>query len=898
VNKPNIKKVFIIIILAVLALRIISIGVIWGILKSHIQVCSRLASDIFQDNQAKRSDLDGKEFGCLPGEFIVKFENGQIIDVTEGLEARYRNIFKKKTLSNPESLKAMVSGFNKRFDSISLKPCQDWYWQQNKHYTKYKKRMLKILFGSKNDNLEDFYFLPINAENNIFLALGSNYNHWVDNQTWTKKKFDLTDSRSTIADIQCTKIEGLKNDKVKTNPGWSILWKEKNAALSMVSGIKHSFKDKLRNIGDNQNPIFTDDFFQDSHYPEKTTNRINDLRLVEVDSKKTSNESVYYPGEDISLKNNLKLPFDSRGGYFLNKAYPFLEIAGKAEKKQGISNNKEKDIVGNIILTEKKLIAEQLTDSVNSNQTLQDNLANIDLSDGQIEHGISGYLEEYFKQGITLLDSNKITENQNVSILVKGEIGKAAYQVGDSDESVLTTNKTTGSLQQAAVMLPILGVQPAISDDLLEAEAENSKSEYLGDDVLNSTSSNANIILASEFGSLPLMSPTPAEGKTPEKSELSNQQKPNVLNAGQSSEIVTSKQEAIVDDESDALNLNQTVLSISSSDVDIKLTKDSSGKTAFASALEITNNSSRVVAWQLHNNQDTMYIASGGIPKAVPVDGFGFYEPFGGIKSGETVTVRVYADSNIPKGLYQGSYKLQEVRSVGNLDVQNVNYSLSLDEINNKGKSSLTASSFDVVLTLSNDPNKEKDDAIAFRIINNGSDSVGWQLKNNQDSVYTGLGGESQPVSAEGFGFDKTSGGIKPKQQITIKAYIQNNKPQGQYQGSYTLQEVRNNQSVDVGVIYYLLKVISGKLPFIQTILPKEGASGDSIRIYGKYFGDEVDSGRVEFLKSGRKIESSIVRWKKWNITCQVPKLSPGNYQVKVISQNQESNLIDFDVLK
>ncbi|MFH1414075.1 MAG: fibronectin type III domain-containing protein, partial [Candidatus Omnitrophota bacterium] len=59
----------------------------------------------------------------------------------------------------------------------------------------------------------------------------------------------------------------------------------------------------------------------------------------------------------------------------------------------------------------------------------------------------------------------------------------------------------------------------------------------------------------------------------------------------------------------------------------------------------------------------------------------------------------------------------------------------------------------------------------------------------------------------QGFGFYESSGGIGVGQTVTIRAYVNNNKAAGLYQGSYQLQEIQGSTTIDVGTISYNLTV-------------------------------------------------------------------------------------------
>ena len=142
-KKDNVRAVFITIIVVVLVLRIISIGVIWGILKAHIQSCYRPVSEIFQNKKSYGPFSDGDNFGYVPGDFIIKFDKGRVVSVTKKLGVEYSDAFKKRVFKNSENLKNLSTNLKKRLKTIKLKPCQDWYWKQNKSYNKYRKRMIK-----------------------------------------------------------------------------------------------------------------------------------------------------------------------------------------------------------------------------------------------------------------------------------------------------------------------------------------------------------------------------------------------------------------------------------------------------------------------------------------------------------------------------------------------------------------------------------------------------------------------------------------------------------------------------------------------------------------------------------------------------------------------------------
>ncbi|MDP2861079.1 MAG: hypothetical protein Q8N98_05230, partial [bacterium] len=99
----------------------------------------------------------------------------------------------------------------------------------------------------------------------------------------------------------------------------------------------------------------------------------------------------------------------------------------------------------------------------------------------------------------------------------------------------------------------------------------------------------------------------------------------------------------------------------------------------------------------------------------------------------------------------------------------------------------------------------------AFKITNTASVSTTWQLKNNQDATFIPINAQNAkptPIPAQGFGFYESSGGLGPKQTTTIRAYTNNNRQAGIYQGSYTLQQVVGSRTLYVEKISYRLTVL------------------------------------------------------------------------------------------
>ena len=85
----------------------------------------------------------------------------------------------------------------------------------------------------------------------------------------------------------------------------------------------------------------------------------------------------------------------------------------------------------------------------------------------------------------------------------------------------------------------------------------------------------------------------------------------------------------------------------------------------------------------------------------------------------------------------------------------------------------------------------------------------GWMLYNNQDGVYTPVGGTPTPTVVQGFGFYQSSGGIAAGGETTIEAYVNNNKSYGTYEGSYTLKGVKNGIWVVIDTIRYRIQFLA-----------------------------------------------------------------------------------------
>lgn len=186
----------------------------------------------------------------------------------------------------------------------------------------------------------------------------------------------------------------------------------------------------------------------------------------------------------------------------------------------------------------------------------------------------------------------------------------------------------------------------------------------------------------------------------------------------------------------------------------------------------------------------------------------------------------------------------------------------------------------------------------AFQITNLSNILCTWQLINNQDATYTPLGGEPEPMVAQGFGFYEVSGGIGAGSTVSIRAYVNNDKPAGVYQGSYTLQEKHQDKVVDVAVIRYILIIKDPFSPLIRFIWPRKTYPGRYIWIVGKNFGLKQDTNKVIFIGSRDNKNGQIIYWSRWIIVCKVPELTAGRYQVKVVTENGESNPIDFTILE
>jgi hypothetical protein len=120
---------------------------------------------------------------------------------------------------------------------------------------------------------------------------------------------------------------------------------------------------------------------------------------------------------------------------------------------------------------------------------------------------------------------------------------------------------------------------------------------------------------------------------------------------------------------------------------------------------------------------------------------------------------------------------------------------------------SLSVSTNNVQLTLVKDYQDPTGATLkdAFEIT--ASKTTAWQLKNNQDATYTPENDTPTPIIGQGFGFYEASGGILAGQTVKVRAYVINSKPTGIYQGTYTLQQVDQNKTIDVATIKYRLEV-------------------------------------------------------------------------------------------
>ncbi|MDP1854174.1 MAG: Ig-like domain-containing protein [Candidatus Omnitrophota bacterium] len=133
-----------------------------------------------------------------------------------------------------------------------------------------------------------------------------------------------------------------------------------------------------------------------------------------------------------------------------------------------------------------------------------------------------------------------------------------------------------------------------------------------------------------------------------------------------------------------SFKLADIFLSPSNTDVKVTLNKQASPSgLTFAGAFTIANNSNLAIGWQLYNNQDGRFTPKGGtVPSPILVQGFGFYESSGGLGAKQSIIIRAYANNNLPLGLYQGSYKLQQILGSKTIDVATIFYSLTVTDIN------------------------------------------------------------------------------------------------------------------------------------------------------------------------------------------------------------------------
>ncbi|HDZ76882.1 MAG TPA: hypothetical protein ENH41_02210, partial [Candidatus Omnitrophica bacterium] len=210
---------------------------------------------------------------------------------------------------------------------------------------------------------------------------------------------------------------------------------------------------------------------------------------------------------------------------------------------------------------------------------------------------------------------------------------------------------------------------------------------------------------------------------------------------------------------------------------------------------------------------------------------------------------------------------------------------------------SLSVAITDVTLTL---VKNTIDTAIfldAFTINNSGTSSTSWQLQNNQDGTYTPVGGSSESVSIQGFGFYESSGGIAAGDTSTIRAYINNNKPVGLYQGSYTLKQIIQETTIEIATIYFYLTVEEAKeSPDIRFIWPRRCRPGGYVWICGNNFKEVDDLSRVQLSGSQETTDAQIIIWRNRYIVFKVPYIASGDYELCVINSSGESEVEHFKI--
>ena len=164
--------------------------------------------------------------------------------------------------------------------------------------------------------------------------------------------------------------------------------------------------------------------------------------------------------------------------------------------------------------------------------------------------------------------------------------------------------------------------------------------------------------------------------------------------------------------------------------------------------------------------------------------------------------------------------------------------------------SPLKVSTTNVTLTLIKDYSSPSGLTLAnaFTITNSSNSVTGWQLYNNQDGTYTPPGGQPTSISVQGFGFYESSGGILAGQTITIRAYVNNNKANGLYKGSYKLQELRNGSTIDVATISYALEVKGDTTPPTTPVVTDEGQyTTKTDQLYVSWSSSDPESGIAEY---------------------------------------------------
>ena len=176
-----------------------------------------------------------------------------------------------------------------------------------------------------------------------------------------------------------------------------------------------------------------------------------------------------------------------------------------------------------------------------------------------------------------------------------------------------------------------------------------------------------------------------------------------------------------------------------------------------------------------------------------PTQGQGFETSSGGIVTGRTVNIRTYINPIKGDGVYSGSAIVQYSKNGVWSNGPTVSYVITLINSPYITSGTIKLDKTDVNVTLRRDPNTVSSLVYGpgFTITSEGAS--GFQIKYNEPT--------------QGQGFDLSSGGMTPNMVVTVRTYINTNKPNGIYSGSAVVQYSKNGVWSDGPTVTYTINL-------------------------------------------------------------------------------------------